>query len=55
MKVLIVNPILYTSEKSPVKKVQSIKDTMIYNLCLAFKKQNHEVTLVAADYFKPTN
>ncbi|MFR0922134.1 MAG: glycosyltransferase family 4 protein [Clostridia bacterium] len=55
MKVLIVNPILYTSEKSPVKKVQSIKDTMIYNLCLAFKKQNHEVTLVAADDFKPTN
>ncbi len=53
MKILIVNPIIYTSEKSPVKKVKSIKDSMIYNLSLAFKKCGHEVVLVAADDYMP--
>lgn len=53
MKILIVNPILYTSEKSPVKKVKSIKDSMIYNLALAFKKCGHEVVLIAADDYMP--
>ena len=39
MKVLIVNPILYTSETENIKRVESITDTMIYDLCLAFKKK----------------
>ncbi len=55
MKILMVNPILYTSENSPVKKVKSIKDTMIYNLCLAFKKEGYDITLVAAEDYKPLN
>ena len=53
MKVLIVNAILYTSETHEVKKVNSIKDTMIYDLCLAFDKAGHEVTLFAAEDYKP--
>lgn len=54
MKVLIVNPILYTSETREIKKVESIKDTMIYDLCLGFKAKGHEVTLFAAEDYKPT-
>lgn len=53
MKVLIVNAILYTSEQKKVKKVNSIKDTMIYDLCVAFTKKGHDVTLTAADDYKP--
>ncbi|MBE6719233.1 MAG: glycosyltransferase [Ruminococcaceae bacterium] len=53
MKILIVNAILYTSETHEIKKVSSIKDTMIYDLCLAFKNSGHEVTLFAADDYKP--
>lgn len=53
MKVLIVNPIIYTSETAEIKKVVSIKDTMSYDLCLAFSKKGHEVTLVAGEPFSP--
>ena len=49
MKVLIVNPILYTSETENIKRVESIKDTMIYDLCLAFHKKGISVTLAAAE------
>lgn len=52
MRVLIINPILYTAEKK-IKKLNSIKDTMIYNLCLAFKKSGHSPVLVAAEDYKP--
>ena len=55
MKVLIVNPILYTSETHEVKKVNSIRDTMIYDLCLAFMKNGDEVTLVGAMDYKPAD
>lgn len=54
MKVLIVNPILYTNENRNIKKVNTIKDTMIYDLCLAFKKKGCDVTLAASDLYKPS-
>ena len=54
MKVLISNLILFTSETRQIKKVESIKETMIYNLCLAFKNEGHDVTLLAAEDYKPT-
>ena len=54
MKILIVNPIIYTSETANIRRADSIKDTMIYDLCLAFEKADHEVTLVAGEPFKPT-
>lgn len=53
MKIVVINPILYTSETDNIKKIQTIKDTMIYNLCLEIKKQGHEPILVAAEDFKP--
>ena len=54
MKILIVNPIIYTSETADIKRAASMKDTMIYDLCLAFREAGHEVTLVAGEPFKPT-
>lgn len=53
MNILIVNPIIYTSETRNIKKVDTIKDTMIYDLCLGFKEQGHDVSLIAAENFKP--
>lgn len=53
MNILIVNPIIYTSETRYIKKVDTIKDTMIYDLCLGFKQQGHDVSLIAAENFKP--
>lgn len=53
MKLLIVNLILYTPEKGRIPRVDSIKDTMIYDLCLAGVKEGHEVTLYAADAYRP--
>ena len=53
MKILIVNPIIYTSESANIKRAASIKDTMSYDLCLAFSKKGHEVTLVAGEPFSP--
>lgn len=53
MKILVVNAILYTSESVCVHKVKSIKDCMIYDLCLAFFEKGHEVTLIAAEDYKP--
>lgn len=53
MKVLIVNPIIYTSETRDIKKVNTIKDTMIYDLCLAFRDKGFDVTLAAAKDYQP--
>lgn len=55
MKVLIINPIVYTSETKNIKKVESIKDTMIYDLCLAYMESGIDITLAAAEEFKPIN
>lgn len=54
MNVLIVNPIVYTAETKNIVRAKSIKDTMIYDLCLAFSDIGHNVTLFAAEPFKPT-
>ena len=53
-RILIINPILYTSETNCIPKVKSIKDTMIYALCLGFLKVGKQVTLIAAEDYRPT-
>lgn len=53
MKILILNAILYTAETNEIPKVKSIKDTMIYTLCLGFLKQGHTPVLVAAEDYRP--
>ena len=52
-KILVVNPILYTNEQKKVKKVKSIKDCMIVDLCNSFADMGYDTTLVAAEDYKP--
>lgn len=52
-KVLVINPILYTAEDNQIPRVDSIKDTMIYTMCLGFLEAGHEVTLIAAADYHP--
>lgn len=54
MKILIVNPILYSGDGNKIPKVNSIKDTMIYSMCLGFISLGHYITLVAVEEYKPT-
>jgi 1,2-diacylglycerol 3-alpha-glucosyltransferase len=54
MKILILNPILFTATDGILPKVKTIKDTMIYGMCLGFKKLGHDVTLIAMDDYRPT-
>lgn len=53
MKILIANAIPYTSETPRIRRAPSIKDTMIYDLCLAFADAGHDVTLFLCDRFRP--
>lgn len=55
MNVLVINPILYTSESPKIKKVDSIKDCMICDLCNAFVELGCNVTLAASKQFRPKN
>ena len=54
MKILVLNPILFTSTDGSLPKVETIKDTMMYGMCLGFKNLGHEVTLVSYGEYKPT-
>ena len=51
--ILIMNPILYTAETNRIPRVDSIKDTMIYTLCMGFVHNGHNVTLLAAQDYAP--
>lgn len=53
MNILILNSILRTAQNNLIPCVDSIKDCMIYNLCLGFCELGHEVTLVVAEEYKP--
>jgi len=52
-RVLVINPILYTAETNRIPRVDSIKDTMIYTMCLGFLRAGCEVTLIAAKEYQP--
>lgn len=53
MKVLILNPILFTADNDRIPQVKSIKDTMIYGMGMGFVKLGHSVTLAAAKEYMP--
>ncbi|MBR5671115.1 MAG: glycosyltransferase [Bacteroidales bacterium] len=53
MNILIVNQILYTHTDGIIPEVDSIKDTLMYQMCLGFKENGHDVTLAAASEFRP--
>jgi len=52
MNILILNQILFTADNNVIPKVYSIKDTMIYGMCLAFLQLGHQVTLAASIEYK---
>ena len=54
MNILILNSILYTSESDVIPKVKTIKDTMIYGMCLGFVNLGHKITLGALEDYRPT-
>jgi 1,2-diacylglycerol 3-alpha-glucosyltransferase len=54
MNILILNPILYSGNGNYIPKVKSLKDTMIYSMCLGFKSLGHNITLIAAEDYRPT-
>lgn len=53
-RILILNSILYTSETDQIPQVKTIRDTMIYGMCLGFLHLGHNVTLAALEDYKPT-
>lgn len=53
MKILVLNSILFSPNTSAIPSVNSIKNTMIYNMCIGFLKAGHSVTLSAATEYKP--
>ncbi len=53
MNILVINPILFTPEKSDIPCVYTIKDTMIYGFCMGFTQLGHKVTLLCAEEYKP--
>lgn len=55
MNILVINPILYTSESDEIERASSIKDCMIYDLCIGFLELGHRVTLIGGEPFKPYN
>lgn len=52
MKILVLNSILFTADID-IPKVKTIKDTMIYGICMGFIKLGHQVTLAAANEYRP--
>jgi 1,2-diacylglycerol 3-alpha-glucosyltransferase len=55
MRILMINQILHTAENGVIPQRNTIKDTMIYSMCLGFLKNGHIVTLLAAEEYRPTD
>ena len=54
MNILILNSILYTPDgEGNIPRVQTIKDTMIYGMCLGFLHLGHSVTLASVEDYRP--
>jgi 1,2-diacylglycerol 3-alpha-glucosyltransferase len=53
MNILVLNTIFYTADRKKIPEVKSIKDTMIYGMCLGFVLNGHRVTLAGAEDYKP--
>ena len=53
MNILVLNVILFTADNYVIPQVKTIKDTMIYGMCMGFKSLGHDVTLAAADEYRP--
>lgn len=54
MNIVIINSILRTAEKGVIPQCKSIKDSLLYNYALAFYNLGHNVSLIAAKEFMPS-
>lgn len=54
MRILVLNPVMYTPDNHRIPKVKSIKDTIMHTMCRGFATLGHDVTLAAALPYKPT-
>lgn len=54
MNIVIINSVLRTAEKGVIPQAKSIKDSLLYNYALSFYNLGHDVTLIAAEEFIPT-
>lgn len=57
MNILIVNPILVTPPEHGgiVPTPKTIKHTLIYNYCLGFLHNGHDITLIASSEYRPSD
>ena len=53
MNILVVNPILVSAENYVIPEIRTIKETMIYTMCMGFVANGHQVTLAAEADYKP--
>ena len=54
MNIVIINSILRTAEKGVIPQCKSIKDSLLYNYSLAFHNLGHNVSLITANEYKPS-
>ncbi len=54
MRILVLNPILFTPDNGRIPEVKSIRDTLMHNMCCGFLSLGHDVTLAAASPYRPT-
>lgn len=54
MNIVIINSILRTAEKGVIPQSKSIKDSLVYNYALAFYNLGHNVCLIAAKEYMPS-
>ena len=55
MKIIVINPILFTHEKGVIPHVTTIKETMIYDLCLAYHRAGHAVRCLPKGRAQPVD
>lgn len=53
MNILALSPVLYSADGKRIPEAKSIKDTMMYGMCLGFMLNGHQVTLAGAAEYKP--
>jgi len=53
MKVLFVNPVMFSSETKKVQRRNNIEDTMAFGLCKAFEENGYDITLYTCSSYEP--
>lgn len=54
MRILVLNPIMFTPDNGRIPRVTSIRDTVMHTMCRGFASLGHDVTLAAGSPYRPT-